>query len=154
MKHGHETLLPWHLLSVFFRNVEKEEEKFIGDLQPILHKTQERMNESSGSISRVNEEENKLSHAWPRDPQQKWIQTLDAKPCEAFLHTFHNKICTHKTQLGVELLCSCILTSKVVQCNVMKFIKNLLRCVHLEDTKKDYGKKSQLTMIEREGTLC
>jgi len=74
--------------------------------------------------------------------------------CEAFLHTFHNKICTHKTQLGVELLCSCILTSKVVQCNVMKFIKNLLHCVHMEDTKKDCGKKSQLTMIEREGTLC
>jgi hypothetical protein len=24
---------------------------------------------------------------------------------------------------------------KVVQCNVMKFIKNLLHCVHLEDTK-------------------
>jgi hypothetical protein len=22
----------------------------------------------------------KLSHAWPQDPQQKWIQTLDAKP--------------------------------------------------------------------------
>jgi hypothetical protein len=22
----------------------------------------------------------KLSHAWPRDPQQKWIQTLDGKP--------------------------------------------------------------------------
>jgi hypothetical protein len=52
--------------------------------------------------------------------------------CEELLHTFHNKICTHKTQLGVQLLCSCILTSKVVQGNVMKFIKNLFRCVHLE----------------------
>jgi hypothetical protein len=62
--------------------------------------------------------------------------------CEELLHTFHNKICTHKTQLGVELLCNCILTSKVVQCDVMKFIKNLLRCVHLEDTKKDCGKKN------------
>jgi len=35
----------------------------------------------------------------------------------------------------VELLCSCSLTSKVVQCNAMKFTKNLMRCVHLEDTK-------------------
>jgi hypothetical protein len=52
---------------------------------------------------------------------------------EDLLYTFHNKICTHKTQLGVELLCSCILTSKVVQGNVMKFINNLLCCVHLED---------------------
>jgi len=55
--------------------------------------------------------------------------------CEAFLHTFNMKICTHKTRLEVELLCSCSLTSKVVQCNAMKFIKNLMRCVHLEDTK-------------------
>jgi hypothetical protein len=63
--------------------------------------------------------------------------------CEELLHTFHSKICTHKTQLGVELLCSCILTSKVVQGNVMKFIKNLLHCVHLEDKKKQIvGKKS------------
>jgi len=54
---------------------------------------------------------------------------------EAFLHTFNMKICTHKTRLEVELLCSCSLTSKVVQCNAMKFIKNLMRCVHLEDTK-------------------
>jgi hypothetical protein len=29
----------------------------------------------------------KLSHAWPRDPQQKWIQTLDAKPFPLFSHT-------------------------------------------------------------------
>ncbi len=55
--------------------------------------------------------------------------------CEAFLHTFNMKICTHKTRLEVELLCSCSLTSKVVQCNVMKFIKNLMHYVHLEDTK-------------------
>jgi hypothetical protein len=57
MRHGHETLLPWHLLSVFFRNAEKKEEKFVGNLQPVLHNTQERMNESLGSISRANEEE-------------------------------------------------------------------------------------------------
>jgi hypothetical protein len=31
--------------------------------------------------------------------------------CEKFLHTFHMKICNHKTHLGVELLCSCILTN-------------------------------------------
>ncbi len=31
--------------------------------------------------------------------------------CEEFLHTFHMKICTHKTHLGVELLCNCIITS-------------------------------------------
>jgi len=55
--------------------------------------------------------------------------------CEAFLHTFNMKICIHKTRLEVELLCSCSLTSKVVQCNAMKFTKNLMHCVHLEDTK-------------------
>jgi hypothetical protein len=55
--------------------------------------------------------------------------------CEAFLHTFNMKICTHKTRLEVELLCSCSLTSKVVQYNAMKFTKNLMRCVHLEDIK-------------------
>jgi len=52
-----------------------------------------------------------------------------------FLHTFNMKICTHKTRLEVELLCSCSLTSKVVQGNAMKFTKNLMRCVHLKDTK-------------------
>jgi hypothetical protein len=31
--------------------------------------------------------------------------------CEEFLHTFHMKIRIHKTHLGMELLCSCILTS-------------------------------------------
>jgi hypothetical protein len=45
------------------------------------------------------------------------------------------KICIHKTHLEVELLCSCSLTSKVVQCNAMKFTKNLMHCVHLEYTK-------------------
>jgi hypothetical protein len=55
--------------------------------------------------------------------------------CEAFLHTFNMKICIHKTHLEVTLLCSCSLTSKVVQYNAMKFTKNLMRCVHLEDTK-------------------
>jgi hypothetical protein len=55
--------------------------------------------------------------------------------CEAFLHTFNMKICTHKTRLELELLCSYSLTSKVVHCNAMKFTKNLMRCVHLEDTK-------------------
>jgi len=54
--------------------------------------------------------------------------------CEAFLHIFNMKICTHKTRLEVELLCSCGLTSKVVQCNAMEFTKNLMRYVHLEDT--------------------
>jgi hypothetical protein len=29
----------------------------------------------------------KLSHAWPQDPQQKWIQTLDAKPFPLLPHT-------------------------------------------------------------------
>jgi len=55
--------------------------------------------------------------------------------CEEFLHTFNMKICTHKTCLEVKLLCSCSLTSKVAQCNAMKFTKNLMRCVQLEDTK-------------------
>jgi hypothetical protein len=55
--------------------------------------------------------------------------------CEEFLHTFNMKICTHKTHLEMKLLCSCSLTSKVIQCNAMKFTKNLMRCVHLEDTK-------------------
>jgi len=44
-------------LNVFFLKAEKEEERFAVDLQPELHKTQEKMNESSGSISRANEEE-------------------------------------------------------------------------------------------------
>jgi len=47
--------------------------------------------------------------------------------CEAFLHTFNMKICIHKTRLEVELLCSCSLISKVVQCNAMQFIKNVMR---------------------------
>jgi hypothetical protein len=41
VRHGHETLLPWQLLSVFFLKAEKEEEKFVVNLQPRLHKTQE-----------------------------------------------------------------------------------------------------------------
>jgi len=41
MRHGHETLLPWQLLSVFFLKAKKEEERFGIDLQPRLHKTQE-----------------------------------------------------------------------------------------------------------------
>jgi hypothetical protein len=57
VRHGHETLLPWYLMSVFFLKAEKEEERSAVDLQPRLHKTQEKMNESSGSISRANEEE-------------------------------------------------------------------------------------------------
>jgi hypothetical protein len=44
-------------LSVFFLKVEKEEERFAVDSQPRLPKTQEKMNESLGSISRANEEE-------------------------------------------------------------------------------------------------
>jgi hypothetical protein len=56
--------------------------------------------------------------------------------CEEFLHTFHTKICTHKTHLGVELLYNCSLTNKAVQCNVMKFTKNLMCCVHLKKKNK------------------
>jgi hypothetical protein len=44
-------------LSVFFLKAEKEEERSAIDLQPRLHKTQEKMNESSKSIRRANEEE-------------------------------------------------------------------------------------------------
>jgi hypothetical protein len=57
---------------------------------------------------------------------RKWwgVSTFEGTPtCEAFLHTFNMKICTHKTHLEMELLCSCSLTSKVVQCNAMKFTK-------------------------------
>jgi hypothetical protein len=54
---GHETLFPWQLLNVFFLKAEKEEEGFVVDLQPRFHKIQEKMNESSRSISKVNEEE-------------------------------------------------------------------------------------------------
>ncbi len=60
-----------------------------------------------------------------------WLQDV----CEEFLHTFRINACTHKTHQGMELLCNCSLTSKVVQCNIMKFIKILMCCVHLEDTK-------------------
>jgi hypothetical protein len=42
--------------------------------------------------------------------------SIEEGGCEEFLHTFIIKICTHKkNQLEVELLCSCSLTSKVVQ---------------------------------------
>jgi hypothetical protein len=41
-----------------------------------------------------------------------------------------------KNRLEVELLCSCSLTSMMVQGNGMKLTKNLMRCVHLEDTKQ------------------
>jgi hypothetical protein len=41
VRHGHETLLPWQLLSVFLLKAEKEEERSVVDLQPRLHKTQE-----------------------------------------------------------------------------------------------------------------
>jgi hypothetical protein len=44
-------------LSVFFLKAEKEEERSVVDLQPRLHKIQEKMNELLGSISRANEEE-------------------------------------------------------------------------------------------------
>jgi len=63
------------------------------------------------------------------------LKKSESKKCEEFLHTFNMKICTHKTHLEVKLLCSCSLTNKVVQCNAMKFTKNLMRCVHLENTK-------------------
>ncbi len=45
VRHGHETLLPRQLLSVFFLKAEKEEERYVVDLQPKLHETQEKMNE-------------------------------------------------------------------------------------------------------------
>jgi len=32
VRHGHETFLPWQLLSVFLLKVEKEEERFVVDL--------------------------------------------------------------------------------------------------------------------------
>jgi hypothetical protein len=47
-----------------------------------------------------------------------------------------------KNCLEVELLCSCTLTSTVVQGNAMKLTKNLMRCVHLE---------GKLTMMEYKG---
>jgi hypothetical protein len=56
VRHGHETFLPWQLLNVNFLKAEKKEKRFPVDLQPRLHKIQEKMNESSRSISRANEE--------------------------------------------------------------------------------------------------
>jgi CRISPR/Cas system-associated endonuclease Cas3-HD len=50
-------------------------------------------------------------------------------------HLQHEKNMQSQNRLEVELLCSCSLTSKVVQCNAMKFTKNLMRCVHSENTK-------------------
>jgi hypothetical protein len=41
VRYGHETLLPWQLLSVFFLKAKKEEERSTVNLQPKLHKTQE-----------------------------------------------------------------------------------------------------------------
>jgi hypothetical protein len=40
------------------------------------------------------------------------IEALTWVVCEDLLHILHKKICTHKTHLRMELLCSCILTSK------------------------------------------
>jgi hypothetical protein len=57
VRHGHETLLPWQLLSVFFLKAEKKRKRSAVNLQPRFHKTQEKMNESLGSISRANEKE-------------------------------------------------------------------------------------------------
>jgi len=51
-----------------------------------------------------------------------------------FAHPQHENMHS-QTRLEMELLCSCNLTSKVIQCNAMKFTKNLMRCVQLEDTK-------------------
>jgi hypothetical protein len=49
----------------------------------------------------------------------------------------------------MELLCSCSLTSTVVQGNAMKLTKNLMRCVHLGDTKTLW-ENHKLTMMEYE----
>jgi hypothetical protein len=43
VRHGHETLLPWQLLNLFFLKAEKEEDRSVVDLQPRLHETQEKM---------------------------------------------------------------------------------------------------------------
>jgi hypothetical protein len=48
VRHGHETLLPWQLLSVFFLKAEQKRKRSAVNLQPRFHKTQEKMNESSG----------------------------------------------------------------------------------------------------------
>jgi hypothetical protein len=55
-----------------------------------------------------------------------------------------------QTRLEMELLCSCSLTSTVVQNNAMKLTKNLMCCVHLEDTKTLWENR-KLTMMEYEG---
>jgi hypothetical protein len=60
-------------------------------------------------------------------------------PCESFLHTFNMKICIHKIWLEVELLCSCSLTSKVIQCNAMKFTKESNALCPLEKYKDIVG---------------
>jgi hypothetical protein len=54
-----------------------------------------------------------------------------------------------QTHLEVELLCSCSLTSTVVQGSAMKLTKNLMCCVHLEDIKKLWENR-KLTMMEYE----
>jgi hypothetical protein len=79
----------------------------------------------------------------------KW-NVFQQRGCEEFLHTFNIHICTHKTRLEVELLCTCSLTSTVVQGNVMKLTKNLMRCVHLDDTKTLW-ENCKFTMMEYEG---
>jgi hypothetical protein len=55
--------------------------------------------------------------------------------CESFLHTFNMKNMHSQNRLELELLCNYSLISKVIQCNAMKFTKNLMHCVHLENTK-------------------
>jgi hypothetical protein len=55
-----------------------------------------------------------------------------------------------QTRLEAELLCNCSLTSTGVQGNAMKFTKNLMHCVYLEDTKTLW-ENHKLTMMEYEG---
>jgi hypothetical protein len=81
--------------------------------------------------------------------QKPICQKRVCNTCEELLHTFNIQICTHKTRLEVELLCSCSLTSTVVQGNAMKLTKNLMRCVHLEDIKTLW-ENHKLTMMEYE----
>jgi hypothetical protein len=82
------------------------------DLQPRLHETQEKMNESDPSQELMKKKKHrnlennndKLSHAWPRDPQQKWIQTLDAKPSPLLPRTTALPRChVHITWLGQQV---------------------------------------------------
>jgi hypothetical protein len=76
VRHGHKTLLPWQLLSVFFLKAEIEEERSAVNLQPRLHKTQELNKKKRDLQSTCNLESTRLKRRWMnhQDPSQELMK--------------------------------------------------------------------------------